>query len=110
MAKGGPMNFGKIFEACACFRLMREFASQDGFDIHVDENVTIDYDCNGASVLTIRHATGHEDGWFQCTAINSAGICTTRARVRVIKPPEIQAFKQDFQLKIKKSGKVIQAP
>ena len=53
---------------------------QDGYTIQPGPGVNLHNDGAGGGVLEM--ASG-EGGWYQCTAFNTAGSCTTRARVTV---------------------------
>ena len=39
-------------------------------------------------MIAIAEAEKKDDGWYQCTAVNTVGSATTRARLQVVLPKE----------------------
>ncbi|KAI1293738.1 Titin [Halotydeus destructor] len=58
------------------------------------------------SVLSIDSSVADDSGWYQCTATNDAGSCTTRGRIYVI--PHIKSEEKPWELHLPRPTKVIQ--
>ena len=80
---------------------------KDGYALKSEANVTITYDGQGGSMIAIAEAEKKDDGWYQCTAVNSVGSATTRARLQVIMPKEITPTPLIPQLQIPHPGRII---
>jgi hypothetical protein len=64
---------------------------KDGKPLTPDREYRIDIN-GGHSSLYIVNATKQDEGWYQCTAVNSAGTTVTRTKVTVIRKKPIFFF------------------
>jgi hypothetical protein len=57
---------------------------KDGVKLDIDKEYRIDIN-GGHSKLYINNANKKDEGWYTCTAINSAGTSITRTKVTVLR-------------------------
>ena len=58
-------------------------------------------------MVAIAEAQKKDDGWYQCTAVNSVGSAATRARLQVVMPKEITPASSMPQLFLPHPGRII---
>ena len=80
---------------------------KDGYELKSGGNVTITFDGQGGSMVAIAEAEKKDDGWYQCTAVNSVGSAATRARLQVVLPKETPSTPIMPKLQIPYPGRVI---
>ena len=58
-------------------------------------------------MVAIAEAEKKDDGWYQCTAVNTVGSAATRARLQVVLPKEAPTTNVMPKLQIPYPGRVI---
>ena len=86
-------------------------SSQDGVSLRQGPKVDILYDGQGGSTVTLSDVSHTvTDGWYQVTAVNTAGSTVTRARLHVVPPPQPPFVTQaaPYHLHIPHTGRIIE--